>query len=97
MNEVEVADSIKQRCQHLRRGCDEAGEGAEVKQWRKTRLDRMMVEYLLRQGYSTVQYSAVQYSTVEYLLRQGYYDTALQLADTAGVAHLSNTEVGGDP
>ena len=92
MNEVEVADSIKQRCQHLRRGCDEAREGAEVKQWRKTRLDRMMVEYLLRQGYSTVQYS-----TVEYLLRQGYYDTALQLADTAGVAHLSNTEVGGDP
>lgn len=72
MNEVEVADSIKKRCQHLRRGCDEAGEGAEVKQWRKTRLDRMMVEYLLRQG---------------------YYDTALQLADTAGVAHLSNTEV----
>ena len=42
-------------------------------------------------------YSTVQYSTVEYLLRQGYYDTALQLADTAGVAHLSNTEVGGDP
>ena len=64
MNEVEVADSIKQRCQHLRRGCGEAGEGAEVKQWRKTRLDRMMVEYLLRQGYSTVQYSTVQYSGV---------------------------------
>ena len=63
MNEVEVADSIKQRCQHLRRGCGEAGEGAEVKQWRKTRLDRMMVEYLLRQGYSTVQYSTVQWST----------------------------------
>ena len=55
MSEVEVADSIKRRCQHLRRGCGEAGEGAEVKQWRKTRLDRMMVEYLLRQGYSTVQ------------------------------------------
>ena len=71
MNEVEVADSIKQRCQHPRRGCGEAGEGAEVKQWRKTRLDRMMVEYLLRQGYSTVQYSTVQYSTVQWSTSSG--------------------------
>ena len=47
-------------------------EDLEMKAWRKTRLDRMMVEYLLRQG---------------------YYDSALQLAENSKVTHLSNTEV----
>ena len=70
--EIEVSDTIKKRCQHLKRGCDETAGDVEMKAWRKTRLDRMMVEYLLRQG---------------------YYDTALQLAENSGVAHLSNTEV----
>ena len=70
--EVAVADTIKVRCQHLREGCDVTKDDVEIKQWRKTRLDRMLVEYLLRQG---------------------YYDTALQLADSSNVAHLSNTEV----
>jgi len=72
VSECDVAENIKKRCQHLKVGCDENLEEVEKKQWRKTRLDRMMVEYLLRQG---------------------YYDTALLLADTADVAELSNTEV----
>ena len=72
--EVEVSDTIKKRCQHLKNGCVETGgrEDLEMKAWRKTRLDRMMVEYLLRQG---------------------YYDSALQLAENSKVTHLSNTEV----
>ena len=72
--EIEVSDTIKKRCQHLKKGCAESGEreDVEMKAWRKTRLDRMMVEYLLRQG---------------------YYDSALQLAENSGVMHLSNTEV----
>ena len=44
----------------------------DKKIWNKTRLDRMLVEYLLRQG---------------------YYETALELADNAGVGDLTNTEV----
>ena len=44
----------------------------ETKVWRRTRLDRMLVEYLLRQG---------------------YYETAMGLAETAGVGELTNTEV----
>ena len=44
----------------------------DKKIWNKTRLDRMLVEWLLRQG---------------------YYETALELADTAGVGDLTNTEV----
>ena len=71
--EIEVSDTIKKRCQHLKKGCAESGGEVEMKAWRKTRLDRMMVEYLLRQG---------------------YYDSALQLAENSGVSHLSNTEVG---
>lgn len=72
--EIEVSDTIKKRCQHLKKGCAESGEreDVEMKAWRKTRLDRMLVEYLLRQG---------------------YYDSALQLAENSGVMHLSNTEV----
>ena len=72
VSECDVAENIKKRCQHLKVGCDDNLEEVEKKHWRKTRLDRMMVEYLLRQG---------------------YYDTALLLADTADVAELSNTEV----
>ena len=74
LEEVEVSDTIKKRCQHLKNGCIEIGgrEDLEMKAWRKTRLDRMMVEYLLRQG---------------------YYDSALQLAENSKVTHLSNTEV----
>merc|ERR1740128_1438972 len=73
LEEVEVSDTIKKRCQHLKNGCIEIGgrEDLEMKAWRKTRLDRMMVEYLLRQG---------------------YYDSALQLAENSKVTHLSNTE-----
>ena len=41
--------------------------------WRKARLDRMLVEYLLRQG---------------------YYETAMGLSETAGVGELTNSEVG---
>ena len=48
--------------------CDDV----DKKIWNKTRLDRMLVEYLLRQG---------------------YYETALELADNAGVSDLTNTEV----
>jgi len=71
-SEHEIADVIKKRCQHLKVGCDTSLDDVEKKQWRKTRLDRMLVEYLLRQG---------------------HYDTALQLAESSGVTYLSNTEV----
>ena len=47
-------------------------DDVDKKIWNKTRLDRMLVEYLLRQG---------------------YYETALGLAENAGVEDLTNTEV----
>ena len=68
----EVADVIKTRCDHLTGGCLEGGQDVQTKMWRRTRLDRMLVEYLLRQG---------------------YYETAMQLSDNAGVGELTNTEV----
>ena len=68
----EVAETIKVRCEHLSGGCLEEGQEVETKVWRRTRLDRMLVEYLLRQG---------------------YYETAMKLSDTAGVGELTNTEV----
>ena len=69
----EVANTIKTRCVHLKGGCSEdRNEDVETKVWRRTRLDRMLVEYLLRQG---------------------YYETAMGLAQTAGVGELTNTEV----
>jgi len=68
----EVADVIKTRCDHLTGGCLEGGQEVQTKMWRRTRLDRMLVEYLLRQG---------------------YYETAMQLSENAGVGELTNTEV----
>ena len=65
--EIDVSDTIKRRCQHLKKGCDEFGEKVEMKIWRKTRLDRMMVEYLLRQGYYHSATQLAENSGVEHL------------------------------
>ena len=89
-NVSDVANTIKNRSTHLKGGCLEVkyssnktfnakyfpnlkdSDDVDKKIWNKTRLDRMLVEYLLRQG---------------------YYETALELADNAGVGDLTNTEV----
>ncbi len=50
--EVAAAENCKLRLQHLRRGCPEAGGNATtISLWRKTRLDRMLVEHFLRSGF----------------------------------------------
>ena len=77
--EVEVGQCCKRRVDHLKEGCQSAyssliegsiGTANEHSQaWRKTRLDRMLVEHFLRSG---------------------YYDSAIGLAQTAGIQDLTN-------
>lgn len=70
--EAQVAEITRKRSAHLRDGCDENLSAVEEKLWRKVRLDRMLVEHLLREG---------------------YYDSAVELARTSGVEDLTNIEV----
>jgi len=77
--EVEVGQCCKRRVDHLKDGCQSAyssliegniGTANDQSQaWRKTRLDRMLVEHFLRSG---------------------YYDSAIGLAQTAGIQDLTN-------
>lgn len=73
--ELRMAKVCRTRALHLREGCggEEGGGGPQQsKVWRKVRLDRMLVEYFLRQG---------------------FYDTAIQLAKSEGLEDLTNIEV----
>jgi len=80
--EIDVSDTIKRRCQHLKKGCDEFGEKVEMKIWRKTRLDRMMVEYLLRQGYYHSATQLAENSGVEHLSNTEVFLTAREVEES---------------
>ena len=77
--EVEVGDCCKRRVDHLKEGCQTTystliegtigGLTDRGHAWRKTRLDRMLVEHFLRSG---------------------YYDSAIGLAQSAGIQDLTN-------
>jgi len=77
--EQKVAEICHKRAEHLKEGCigmeestDPGPATVQQKMWRKIRLDRMLVEYLLRQG---------------------FYNTAIQLAQSEGLQDLTNIEV----
>jgi macrophage erythroblast attacher len=73
--EARVATLCRARAVHLREGCGEevaGGGGGQSKQWRRARLDRMLVEHFLRQG---------------------FYDSAIELARSEGLEDLTNIEV----
>jgi len=75
--EVEVGQCCRRRVEHLKEGC-QATHIASLENstfdsigqtWRKTRLDRMLVEHFLRSG---------------------HYDSAIGLAQAAGIEDLTN-------
>ena len=55
----------KKRADHLRGGCVESETVTQEKQWRKVRLDRMLVEYFLRQGFYTTAIDLATSSGIE--------------------------------
>jgi len=69
--EERVASVASKRVQHVKGGAVEQ-DLHQLKQWRNQRLDRMLVDYLLRQG---------------------YYNTAINLAKVEGLEDLTNIEV----
>ena len=55
----------KKRAAHLKQGCVEDQSPVQEKQWRKMRLDRMLVEYFLRQGFYTTAIELARSSGIE--------------------------------
>jgi len=63
--ETRVAEVTKKRAAHLKAGCVEDQSAVQEKQWRKVRLDRMLVEYFLRQGYYSTAMELASSSGIE--------------------------------
>lgn len=61
--ELDAAQSCKRRLDHLKDGNN--ATGAALSQWRKKRLDRMLVEYFLRAGYYNTAIKLAQHSDIE--------------------------------
>ncbi|XP_004922110.2 E3 ubiquitin-protein transferase MAEA isoform X1 [Bombyx mori] len=76
--ELQVAYVCKKRLEHLKEQASALAEpsSTQVKttlnQWRKVRLDRMLVDYFLRNG---------------------YYESAWKLAESAGLRELTNVDI----
>lgn len=69
-SEVTSANVCKRRLEHLKSGNDARPDTQA--QWKRKRLDRMMVEYFLREG---------------------YYNTALELAQSSNIEDLTSLEL----
>lgn len=71
---ITTADLAKKRVDHLKEGSQEEAEVGPIqhKQWRKVRLERILVEHFLRSG---------------------FYQTAIQLAQTSQLEDMTNIEV----
>jgi len=65
IDETRIAEVTKKRADHLRGGCVEGETVTQEKQWRKIRLDRMLVEYFLRQGFYTTAIDLATNSGIE--------------------------------
>ena len=62
-DEADAVSSCKRRLEHLKE-CDTSSE-VEQKQWRKTRLNRMLVEYFLRAGYYNTALQLAEMSNIQ--------------------------------
>lgn len=80
--ELQAADTVRKRVQHLKSFLRQIEESAQVddeealmaahKGWKKSRLNRMLIDHLLREG---------------------MYDTARRLAEDLGIKDLTNVDV----
>ena len=62
--EMNSASSCKRRIHHLKVGCEPPTPASEA-QWRKTRVDRMLVEHFLRVGYYDTAVSLAKHFEIE--------------------------------
>jgi len=80
--ETRVAEVTKKRAAHLKAGCVEDQSPVQEKQWRKVRLDRMLVEYFLRQGYYSTAMELASSSGIEDLTNIEVFLTAREVEES---------------
>merc|ERR1712106_1123460 len=82
VEETRVAEITKKRASHLKAGCVEDQSTVQEKQWRKVRLDRMLVEYFLRQGFYSTALELARSSGIEDLTNIEVFLTAREVEES---------------
>ncbi|XP_015787000.1 macrophage erythroblast attacher [Tetranychus urticae] len=67
MDELDAAKCCKRRLEHLKEYCNPRATETSIKQWKKRRLDRMLVEHFLRSGYYDSAIKLAVHSNIEHL------------------------------
>ncbi|XP_074598943.1 E3 ubiquitin-protein transferase Katazuke [Brevipalpus obovatus] len=81
-DELEAAKCCKRRLDHLREYCDSNGNETSVNQWKKRRLDRMLVEHFLRCGYYDTAIKLAVHSNIEHLTNIDLFLTSRQVEES---------------
>lgn len=89
IDETRIAEVTKKRADHLRGGCVEGETVTQEKQWRKVRLDRMLVEYFLRQGFYTTAIDLATSSGIEDLTNIEVFLTAKEVEESLSKGDIS--------
>ena len=83
-----AAESCKKRSEHLKVGCTPPTPASEA-QWRKSRVDRMLVEHFLRVGYYDSALILAKHFDIEELTNINLFLVAKDVEDA-----LANKDVG---
>jgi len=82
VDETKIAEVTRKRASHLKQGCVEDQSPVQEKQWRRVRLDRMLVEYFLRQGFYTTAIELASSSGIEDLTNIEVFLTAREVEES---------------
>jgi len=82
IEETRIAEVTKKRAAHLKQGCVEDQSPVQEKQWRKVRLDRMLVEHFLRQGFYSTAIELARSSGIEDLTNIEVFLTAREVEES---------------
>lgn len=66
-DELDAAEVCKKRLDHLKEYCTKSSSDAVIQQWKKKRLDRMLVDHFLRSGYYDSAVKLALHSEIENL------------------------------
>ena len=78
---MNAAENCRRRIEHLRQGCDNINPVSSA-MWRKTRLDRMLVEHFLRSGFYNAAMSLADHAQINDLTNINLFLVAKEVEDT---------------
>ena len=82
-DELVAADALKRRIEHLKNGTIPSTPASEA-QWKKTRVDRMLVEHFLRVGYYDTAVSLAKHFDIEDLTNINLFLVAKDVEEALG-------------